>query len=91
MQNYFLRRTDVAYTVEQFSPVGTASVTLQPLVVHCESFDDILLQSFGSPPTEVRGNHRFDSISQRDNHIEIIISHVVGLAISGSCSEFPNN
>lgn len=91
MQNYFLRRTDVAYTVEQFSPVGTASVTLQPFIIHSESLDNILLQPFRSPLAEVRRNHRPDTISQRDNHIEIIISHVVGLAISGSYSEFPNN
>jgi len=56
--HHFLRQTNVAYLAEQFTPVSSAAIALQSLVVHSEFFDEILFQPFRSPPAEVRGNYK---------------------------------
>ena len=75
VQNLF-RGADITNAVKQLFPVASAAVSLQPLVIHCKAFDHVLLQTFGCPTAKIRGNARFNSIPQRDNHIQIVVGHL---------------
>ena len=59
---------------------------LQPLVIHCKAFDDVLLNAFGNPLPEDDAISGTDSEPDGDNHIEVI---VVGcLLLKFGISEF---
>ena len=70
--------------------IAVASL-FQSLVIHRESLLDILMQSLRSPSTEPHGDGRLHTVSEGDNHIQIVVCDIIVLAVCSSCSVIPNN
>jgi len=63
----FLGRADVADTFEQLVEVVPSSA-LQPLVVHGETLDDVVLQATGRPLAKLGAAMRSDPVAHGDDH-----------------------
>ena len=62
------------HLVEIVGDAGTGNGRVfQPLVVHGETLDDVLLQPLGGPDAEAGGNVAFDPVADRDDHVQIVI------------------
>ena len=85
------RRSDVPDPVKQFFPVVPASKLLQPLIVHREAFDHVLLQALRCPSAELCAANGLDTVAHRDDHIQIIVVHLIGFAVCCSCCKICNN
>ena len=61
------------------------------MTLNGEALDHELLQTLGSPASELRCNGGLDAIAQGDDHVEVIVIYGIGFLVCGSCSDFPNN
>jgi len=86
-----LRRPYLADTGEEFVEVVPAAGAFQALVVHDEAFDDQLAKLAIGPATELGATGRFDPEPDSQNGFQIVVGHVVGFAVGGSCPEIPDN
>ena len=82
---------DVADTLQQLLEVATAAQIFQALIVQREAFSHILLQNSRCPDAELHAALRFHTVANGNDDIEIIVIHLIGFAVSGSCCEICNN
>lgn len=85
------RRPYLADAGEEFVEVVPAAGAFQALVVHDEAFDDQLAKLAIGPATELGATGRFDPEPDSQNGFQIVVGHVVGSAVGGSCPEIPDN
>jgi hypothetical protein len=83
---------DIADAFEQFVEVVRNGRTghgriLQPLVVHGETLDDILLQALRRPDAETGGNQAFYAVADGNDHVQIV---VIKLALDIATALFAN-
>jgi hypothetical protein len=86
-----LGRADVADAVDQLIEVVAAARLLEAFVVHREALDDVFAEPLRGPDAELRAAERLDPVAHRDDHVEVVVVHLIGLAIRGSCCKFCNN
>ena len=83
--------TDVADALQQLLEVATAAQIFQAFVIQCEAFSHILLQNSRCPNAELHTTLGFHTIANGNDDIEIIVIHLIGFAVSGSCCKICNN
>jgi len=83
----------VACIMEAFPPGAKITRTVIAFLArfHREAFHDILPQPLRSPDAELGASLRFHPVAHRDDHIEVVVSRVIGFPIGGSYPEFPDN
>ena len=71
--------------------------SLEPLVVHGETFDDIFVETLRSPLAKASTNDGMNTITYRNDDVKVITKDLMNLsfplygAVWSGCSEFPNN
>ena len=70
---HFFRCTDITDTLKQFLEISTAAQFFQAVVVHCKAFFNVLFQYICCPDTKLHTTLGFNTITDRDDYIEIII------------------
>src|SRR5665213_896839 len=68
-----LAAANVADSFEELFPIITAAGTLETLVIHGESLDDILAQSCRCPLAKLSGHVRLDAVAYRYDEVKIIV------------------
>jgi hypothetical protein len=86
-----LGRADVPDAGEQLVEVVAAASLLEPLVVQRESLDQVLPQALGSPDAKLRAAMALDTITDRDDDVEVVVESVILFTVGGSYPEFPDN
>jgi len=64
---------------------------LQTLVLQHETLDEILLQLVIGPLAETHPHLAAHPKAQSQYHVQVVVSNLILFAVSGSCSEYPNN
>lgn len=82
---------DVADALQQFLEIATAAQILQALIVQRKAFSHILPQNPRCPDTELHAALGFHTVADGNDDIEIIVIHLIGFAVSGSCCKICNN
>ena len=92
-----LRRPNIPDSIQQFFPIQTASISLQPSIIQCKTFNDVLAEALCRPLAEAGAYDGMDAVADGNDDVEVIIKNVMFLSFSfnGSMrsgySEFPNN
>jgi len=63
----------------------------ETLGVEDEALDEVLLERGRSPAAELDAALGTDPVADRQNHLEVVVVHLVGLAVGGSCCIACNN
>ena len=87
---HLFRSTDIADTLQQLLEVSAAQI-FQALIIQSKAFSHILLQNSRCPNTKLHAALRFHTVADRNDNIEIIVIHLIGLTVSGSCCKICNN
>ena len=90
VKNLF-RGTDVSDAFQQFLEVSAAAQIFQALIIQGKPFSHILFQNPGCPDTELCATFGLYTITDRDNHIQIVIFNLIGFPVRSSCCKFCNN
>ena len=88
---HLFRSADVADALQQLLEVATAAQIFQALIVQRKAFSHILLQNSRCPDAELHTALGFHTIANGNDDIEIIVIHLIGFAVSGSCCKICNN
>lgn len=64
---------------------------LQAFFVQGVALHEMLAQGLGRPLAELHAAPRFDAVADGDDDVEVVVIHLVGFAIGGSCCIFCNN
>lgn len=70
----------VSDAVEQFAPIGPAAL-FQAIVVERETLDHVFSQHTRRPLAKANTFMRFNSITDRDNDIEIVMIDLVSFTV----------
>ena len=87
----FFRGADLTNALKQFVEVVPAAGILEPLVVHDKALDDQLTEPGVGPAAELGASGRLDAESDGDDRLEVVVGHVIGFPVGGSCPEIPDN
>jgi hypothetical protein len=87
---HLLAGANVADALQKLAPIAAAARLLQQLVIHGEALDEILAQHPQGPAAEKRAAQGLDPVTDRDDHVQVVVLGVVIFAVSGSSSEIPN-
>ncbi len=66
----------------------------KPVVIQCETFNDVFFKPLGCPNTELSALGRFYAVADENNDIKIVMFNVsfhIPTAFQLNCSEFPNS
>ena len=88
---HLFRSTDIADTLQQLLEVSAATQIFQALIIQSKTLTHILLQNFRCPNTKLHAALRLHTVTDRNDDIEIIVIHLIGFAVSGSCCKICNN
>src|SRR3989338_472819 len=69
--------TNISNLIEQFFPIIPTAQIFQTIRIDSKTFDDIVTKSRGCPNTESCSDMRFYSVTERNNHIEIVMLNIV--------------
>ena len=83
--------TDIADTLQQLLEVAAATQIFQALIIQSKAFSHILLQNSCCPNTKLHAALRFHTVTNGNDDIEVIVIHLIGFAVSGSCCKICNN
>ena len=89
---HLLATANIADAIQQLLPVTSPPQILEAGIIHGEALHQILPQTCGSPDAKLGCDRRFNAITQRDNHVEVVKrQHPRNLSISfrANLSEFP--
>ena len=88
---------DIPDSIQQFFPIHSAAIPLEPFIVHGETFDDIFVESLRSPLAKAGTNDGMNTIAYGNDDIKVVTKDLMNLSfpLYGSVwsgySEFPNN
>ena len=88
---HLLGSADVADAFQQLLEVSAAAQIFQALIIQSKALSHILLQNPRCPNTKLHAVLRFHTVADRNDDIKIIVIHLIGLAVSGSCCKICNN
>src|SRR5438094_667022 len=61
---------------QQFFEIISTPGPLEPLVIHCESYDDVFPQPLRGPDAELRAAVRFHPVADGDDEVEVVVIHL---------------
>ena len=88
---HLLGSADIADTLQQLLEVSAAAQVFQAFVIKGKAFSHILLQNSRCPNTKLYAALRLHTVTDRNDDIEVIVIHLIGFAVSGSCCKICNN
>ena len=65
-----------------------ADVYKRQLIIHGKAFSHILFENIGCPNSKLCATFRFYTIADRNDHIKIIVIHLIYFSVSGSVGKF---
>ena len=82
---HLLAGADVPDSLKEFLPVPTATGSFEAVVVKGEALDDVFFENRCRPDSELRGYGGLDPVSDRDDHVKVVVLRAIILPVGGSC------